>query len=241
MDRKAADADCGSSGYPRMYSEAFFNSLKRYTEGRGILKLEMMHMSDFYQPSYQEYSQVQDIFRKVVPDIGLEDLLAINNKKYNVEQQEKIQHSSTLDFLRPALSVAAVLYLAEQAGQRCIVVAGSDERIQWTRTIRVPGTRPQLGFLMIPVLKDAMYQGKHKSDWPIWDSLQALVLGMESTNLAWWTFRLHAYLPAFPAKSVKIDEQQISPQEWVDDMEIPGTLQKEALARHVWKYLAPTL
>jgi hypothetical protein len=64
---------------------------------------------------------------------------------------------------------------------------------------------------------------------------------MNSTNLAWWTFRLHVYIPAFPARAVEIEGGQISPQEWHDDMGIPETLQKESLARHAWKYLAPTL
>ena len=95
---------------------------------------------------------------------------------------------------------------------------------------------------MNPVLKDdSVHQGKHKRDWPIWDSPQALVRRMESTNLAWWTFRLHAYLPTFPARSVEIDGQQISPYIWLDDMGIPELLRKESLAQHVWKYLAPTL
>jgi hypothetical protein len=134
------------------------------------------------------------------------------------------------------------LYLAEQAGQKCIVVAGLDERIQWERTFRVPLTRPHLGVLMNPVLKDdSGYQGKHKRDWPIWDSPQAIVRNMESTNLAWWIFQLHAYLPAFPASLVKIDEQQIPPKEWGNPMGTPELLQKDSLARHVWKYLDPAL
>jgi class 3 adenylate cyclase len=232
-------ADCKSQDYDRSYSEAFCNSVQKYLEVRDVTISETVYMSNLYQPDSEGYRQVHLIFRKVSTDLSLEDLRAINYKTYDPQQQEIIQNSFTLDFLRPALSVAAVLYLAQQAGQKCIVVAGSDERMQWTRTIRVPGSRHQLGFLMIPILKDAMYQGKHKSDWPIWDSIQALVLGMDSTNLAAWTFRLHAYLPAFPEAAVEIDGQQISPPEWGDEMGIPESLQKESLARHVWKYLAP--
>lgn len=231
--------DCKAQDYERSYSEAFCNSVQKYLETRDVTISEPVYMSDLYQPDSKAYRDVHLIFRKVSADLSLEDLRAINYKTYDPQQQAIIQNSSTLDFLRPALSMAAVLHLAQQAGHKCIVVAGSDERIQWTRTIRVPGTRPQLGFLMIPILKGIMYQGKHKSDWPIWDSLQALVLGMNSTNLASWTFRLHAYLPAFPDVAVEIDGRQILPQQWGDEMSIPALLQKESLARHVWEYLAP--
>jgi hypothetical protein len=93
---------------------------------------------------------------------------------------------------------------------------------------------------MNPILKGMQGQGMQKDNWPIWESHQSLVREMESTNLAAWTFNLHAYLPAFPETSVGIDGKQISPQAWGNEMGIPEALRKEALARHVWTYLAPT-
>ena len=71
--------------------------------------------------------------------------------------------------------------------------------------------------------------------------LKLLFVIWKQRTLAWWTFRLHAYLPAFPAATVEIDEQEISPQEWSDESGIPESLQKDSLARHVWNYLDPAL
>lgn len=235
-------ADCGSPDNDRQHSEAFFDSLKSYMESRDMTSFNVQYMSELYQPSYDGYSQIQDIFRKLIVDLSLDDMLKINDKTYDPKEKEENKRSSTLKFLRPVLSVAAVLYLAMQHSQKCVVVAGLDETIQWERTYRVPHSRSNLGVLMNPVLKgEEGFLGKQKNDWPIWYSHQSLVRSMNSTNLASWTFRLHAYIPAFPARSVEIDGGPISPQEWDDDMGIPESLQKESLARHVWKYLDPML
>ena len=137
-------ADCGSDRFDRPYSEAFCNKLRKYTEWRGVIITEEVYMSDLFQPGSDEYIQIHSILQRVITNLKFADLLDINNKEYSEEQREEIKRSPTLDFLRQALSVAAVLYLAEQAGQKCIVVAGLDERIQWERTFRVPLTRPHL-------------------------------------------------------------------------------------------------
>jgi hypothetical protein len=89
---------------------------------------------------------------------------------------------------------------------------------------------------MNPVLRDLHFQEMQKDNWPIWESRQSLVREMEANNLAAWTFRLHACLPAFPETSVEIDGTRISPGEWGDEMGIPEALRKESLARHVWSY-----
>jgi Adenylate and Guanylate cyclase catalytic domain len=236
-------ADCGAQIYERSRSEAFCKALEKYLAFRNIQPVEAQYMSALYEPKHPGYEQIQSIFRKVSSDLSLEDLLAINNKTYEADVQEKIKQAPTLDFLRPALSVAAVLYLAEQTGQKVIVVAGKDERIQWERTIRVPLTRPHLGVMMNPILKlDAVHQGRQKRDWPIWDSLEALKLAMESTgNLASWVFRLHLYTPSFPAPAVTIADQPVSPQDWPNELEIPEKVNKDVMAQQAWQLLDPSL
>jgi Adenylate and Guanylate cyclase catalytic domain len=234
-------ADCGVPDNNRLHSEAFLDALKSYMKSRDMTFSDVKYMSDLYQPHYDGYNQIQDIFRKLIAELSLDDMLMINNKTYDAKEQEENKRSSALKFLNPALAVAAVLYLALQHSQKCAVVAGKDEKIQWERTYRVPQMRSHLGAMMNPELKSKTgFLDKQKYDWPIWYSDDSLVGSMDSTNLAWWTFQLHAYIPAFPARSVAIEGTHISPGEWGDIMDIPELLKKESLARHVWEYLDPT-
>jgi hypothetical protein len=130
--------------------------------------------------------------------------------------------------------------LASAESKKCIIVAGADERIQWERTFRFSGMRTQLGVLMNPILKmDDVHQGRQERDWPIWDSTQAIIREMDSTNLGSWIFRLHLFLPAFPSTSIDFDRTHISPSTWGDEMEFPPEVRKEDLVRRVWKLLDP--
>jgi hypothetical protein len=60
-------------------------------------------------------------------------------------------------------------------------------------------------------------------------------------NLAWWIFDLHAYVPAFPADTVKIGEKSIKPQDWTKPNEVPTDVDVNGLVRIVWPILNPAL
>jgi hypothetical protein len=234
--------DCGTSDFDRPYCEKFSRCIRDYLSVRGVGLTNIAFMSDLYDPRSPGYDVLQSIFRRIASDLSLEDLLAINNKDYSSNIKDEIRRSATLDFLRPALSTAAVLFMAGMERKKCIVVSGADERIQWERTYRFPGTRDQLGVLMNPILRmDEGHESRQKSDWPIWDSQQSLVRDMEATNLAWWVFRMHVFLPSFPASSIEMSGLSISPESWEDGGEPPAGLRSDELARRVWRVLAPRI
>ena len=102
---------------------------------------------------------------------------------------------------------------------------------QWERAYDVPLTRPhQLAFYESSIKGDSSYQYAYKS-WPIWAS-NGLFLRAMSLQLiySWWTFHLHAFLPAFPATSVEI-RATLSPQEWRDETDIPEKIRIDDLAK----------
>ncbi len=235
-------ADCGArNNYDRTYSSVFSEKLKRYVEGRGVSHIQVQYLSDFFDPTYEGYGRVQAIFRGITADLTLQDLLNINNKEYSDDVKEEIKRSATLDCLRPALALAAVLYLVEKVGQKGIVVAGSDEKIQWERAYDIPNTRGNIGVMMNPILRtDPTHQSRQSRNWPSWPSPEALLREMSSNNnLSWWTYNLHAFVPAFPASSVRIGEQDVQPQDWKDVLEPPIGLAREAIVEHVWPLLRP--
>lgn len=236
-------ADCGAQdNYSRSDSEKFQSKLEKYLESRSVSPVESTLLSDLYDPSFKDYNKVQAVFRKIASNLTLQDLLDINNKAYNSEVKEEISKSATLDCLRPALSLAAVLYKAGVAKQKCIVVAGLDERIQWVRTHSIPGTQNLLGVLMNPVLKtDPTHQARQKGFWPSWPSRNEMVRNMEGTNLAWWVFHMHTYLPAFPNRCVAVGELEIGPDGWKDEMGTPDGLDLDELGKCAWQILNPSL
>jgi class 3 adenylate cyclase len=235
-------ADCGArNNYDRTYSSTFSEKVVNYVEGRGVSRVNVSYLSDFFDPTFEGYSRVQAIFRGITADLTLKDLLDINNKEYSDDVKEEIKRSATLDCLRPALSIAAVLYLVETAGQKGIVVAGADEKIQWERAYDIPNTRGHIGVMMNPILRvDPTHQSRQSRNWPSWPSPEALLREMNSNNnLAWWAFNLHAFIPAFPAATVNIGGQEISPQEWTNELVPPENVRREALVEQVWPLLRP--
>lgn len=235
-------ADCGVKipADPR-FSDSFRQRLMRYMTYRKMRGITSELMQVLYQPTEPGYENILGKFRQIAEKLTLQDLLDINNKRYTQDIQQEILSSATLDCLRPALTAAAVLFLSEAEASKCIVVSGADERIQWETMYRI-GARDKVGVLMNPILRmDANYQTRQKSDGPIWNSREQLAMGMDGANLAWWVFRLHAILPAFPSTSIDIDGTTISLRDWMDEDAIPTGLRRDSLADRVWEILDPNV
>ncbi|MBI2909147.1 MAG: adenylate/guanylate cyclase domain-containing protein [Chloroflexi bacterium] len=235
-------ADCGAGAnrnYSRTDCERFQQKLLRYVQSRGVNPHETLCLSELFAPSFKDYPKVQAGFRTIASRLKLEQMLAINNKDYEDKVKEDIKTNPTLDFLRPALSIAAVHYLAELAEQKVVVVAGKDERIQWEQAVHLAQER--LGVLMNPVLRD---EGTHQShqgpDWPIWSSKQSLEEAMRPpSNLAWWLFLLLGFVPSFPGRVAMVGTNRFPLTSCPTEPEIPEGLDLNALAENLWDRLDP--
>jgi hypothetical protein len=235
-------ADCGSlNNYEKSDSIRFSEKLKKYMANRGIEQIKISYLSDFFAPTNQDYDRIQEIFRDIISDLTLQDFLNIVNKGYTDRVKDDILRRATLDCLRPVLSLAVVLYLAQEARQKSIIVAGADERRQWERAYDIPKTRDRIGVLMIPVLTEDgdKHQMLLSKAGPIWSSQPALRRAMDSSNTAWWTFHLLAFIPAFPAPFVTISGKKITPRDWSNESEVPERIRKEDLTQQVWEILNP--
>jgi hypothetical protein len=88
--------DCGTKNFTHSYCDQFCNRLKKYLETRDVSLVDIIYMSDLYEPTHVGYKDLQSIFRKVTSDLSLEDLLAINNKTYNQDIKEKLKRAATI-------------------------------------------------------------------------------------------------------------------------------------------------
>jgi class 3 adenylate cyclase len=239
-------ADCKAEGeYSKTYSEAFRDKLAKHIERRGINLERSFTQSEFYETSFADYDRVQALFRAITSDISWHELELINDKDYDAEKQAESRKSPTLNFLRPALLMAVVIYLAEKVNSKVLVVAGADERRQWERSYSIASSSAKLGVVLIPILRqDKINQTLQGESGPIWYSERSLADDMQAdtpNNLAWWIFDLHAYVPAFPADTVKIGEKSIKPQDWTKPNEVPTDVDVNGLVRIVWPILNPAL
>jgi len=235
-------ADCGApNSYDKIDPIAFCDKLKKYTANRDIEQIETSYLSEYYKPGFPDYDRIQGIFRSIISDLTLQDFLNIVNKGYADNVKEDIRRRATLDCLRPILPLAAVFYLSKMTRQKSIIVAGADERHQWNRAYDIPNIRDQIGVLMIPVLNEDKdnHQMPLSKSGPIWSSERALFSAMSLSNTAWWTFHLHAFIPAFPAPFVEISGNTITPHEWRNEMEIHEKIQIDGLTKKVWRFLNP--
>lgn len=228
-------ADCGiSESLTREYSEEFRKKIEAYAEMRHMKDLKILLMRDLYKPRSSSCDKLHTYFQRVISDLTLDDLIGINKKDYIKEEQEKVGEKATLDFLRPALTIAAVLQLSEQLGGKCVVIVGNDEHDQWIRAHDIPGCRKQIGVLFNPVLmkkKKKGPQAQQLKNWPHWDSWHDMSEEMKKTNLASWTIQLHAFIPSFPRRRIKIGQKEVCKE---DFEKIEEHVTNEVLAKHVF-------
>ncbi|MBZ5728397.1 MAG: hypothetical protein LAP87_25870 [Acidobacteriia bacterium] len=197
-------------------------------------------MSELYEPSYAHYRHIQTLFRRITSKMTVDVLLAINTKQYSQEDKTRIASKPTLTYLRPPLTLAAVLHLAESAQAKCAVIAGSDENLQWNQAYNVPNALTRIGVLMIPVVKmDFQHQMYQQKQWPIWHSEAEVVRQSVGSNVAWWLYTLLAFLPAFPDSAITIGDKKISPGEWADQLGTPTGVDVSKLISYIWPLLNP--
>lgn len=236
---KVLIADCGAKERaPREYSEAFRNLITDYSEKRGLMGLDFVFVSDLFRPRCDGCDSIHKFLQTVIADMALDDLLEINEKYYSQEVKEEIRKSATLDFLRPALTIAAVMQLTRPMTSKSLVVVGRDEKFQWERTLSIPEARARFGVLLTPILEwDEGHQGRQIKNWPMWFSWESMADAkeMRTSNLAQWSASLHCFLPGFPAPYVDLEGRSIGPADWQDSKAFREHFDVRAVARRAFE------
>jgi hypothetical protein len=235
-------ADCGGeTEYEDVYVDAFTRCIETHVTRRGIRLSKTLRMSKMYEPAYPEYNHIQMLFRRITSQMTVEVLMKINTKRYTNEVKSEIEEKPTLTYLRPPLTLAAVLHLAETEQTKCVVIAGSDETLQWNQAYNMANALSKIGVLMIPVVNiDPEHQVYQRKRFPIWHSEEDVVRQQSGdSNVIWWLFRLLAFLPAFPERHVIIEGKTISPGMWTDGPHVPDDIDITKLVNYVWPLLDP--
>jgi class 3 adenylate cyclase len=236
-------ADCGGeTEYDDDYIDKFRRSIESHLTFRKVRLLQIERMSKLYDPTYPKYTHIQALFRRITSKMTVQVLMDINNKGYNQQVRDEIKQKTTLTYVRPPLTLAAVLHLAEGSRPKSAVIAGSDENIQWKQLYAdtVPNARDSIGVLLIPVLLlDKQYQMHQEGQWPIWYSEDDVLRQCVGSNLAWWLFRLFSFLPAFPDSDVTIGDKTITPEQWTSEIGAPSDVDLHRLVSCIWPILVP--
>ena len=231
-------ADCGATNnQPREYSENFKNMIDRYASRRNLRDIAYTYMNDLFTPRCEGCDELHGIFQSVISQLTLENLLDINHKDYANDVQAAIREAPTLEFLHPALTLSSVILLSKRIGEKCVVVAGYDENIQWAKSHSfIPATRDQYGALFNPVLKEkeGLHQGRQTKNWPIYFSSQEIVDDMARYDLAKWLTQLHLFLSSFPAAEVEVEGVSFYPKDWIEKDMVEDKIHKNGLAQRVF-------
>lgn len=238
--------------------QSFIEAILDQTSFRGMKDIQTSLLSQYYKAEYEAQQSVLDWFRRITTDMSVEDLLNINQKEYTNEVKVTIRSNPALDFLRPILTCAAVLHLAEvsqdnDSNRKVIVVAGFDENLQWRHVLEKISS-PQLGVVYNPLFKlsesaGTEYTARQRDDWPIWHDYKALEDDMQKTNAGKWLFQHFAQLPRFPAESVDLraistdpgaEPQTLGVAGWPDEFQIPAQIDRTKLIKAVWPIIDPS-
>ncbi len=239
-------ADCGSLiNTPRSELDSFCDDIKRHAAFRNLNIPKIYFLSDFYNPEKDEHKDVVNIFREITRNLNVNTLLSFNEKNYSEDDKEKIQTEPMLDFLRPALTSAVVVFLTNKLSTsniKTIVISGEDEAEQYNHLI--DSMQKILGAIYIPRLekkpeKDGVpYTARQQKNWPIWYSKPLIKDDIQKTNAAKWIFHLFAKLPSFPSKEVIIAGDKFEVKEWNDNkFYIPDNI--DIIIDEVWDLLNP--
>jgi hypothetical protein len=229
-------ADCGKNNQPQAYCLEFKSKIEAYAKVRNLGTFEYTLMSDLFKPKSCDCNILHNYFQNILTELTLKDLLAINNKDYEDTVQETIKKAASLDFLRPVLTIASVMFLSQKYDSKSVVVAGYDEEIQWVRSHDILKNRQYFGVIFNPKLQTKEgFSRRQTPSWPHWYSWQNLSADMEKTNLAIWTLKLHAYLPSFPSKTIQIGSKVITADIWKEDMDISSNVNYSDLAKYVFE------
>ncbi len=244
------NADSHSPEYPIRFKSL----LRDYLSTRGIelsSQDDFSLMSNLYEPSSSGYKELQETFKRVSRHLTLDNLIQITEKEYGEEIKQLVAGQSTLNLINPLLTFSAALHIANyDASRNSVVIAGQDEQRLWNYVFNVPGERfgnELLGFCFNPIYYaskqgDRPIQFQQKLDWPTWRSQNELIeqMSLPGSNLAWWSFCMHAFLNSFPSDSIHINGVEVSPKSWTEDkVGIPASLSASSLASITWPLLEP--
>jgi hypothetical protein len=230
-------ADCGvTNNISKEHAETFKEDINSFATKMGIRNIRYYFMSQMFVPRCENCDKFHRHFQKVISQLPLEKLVAANNKTYSEPVKAAINQAPTLDFLKPALTIASILHIAEQVDKKCIVVVGYDEQIQWEGALdSLSNIRDQFGVLFNPILKLKDGEQVHQTERvPLYYSWEKIVEDMEKYDLANWLTKLHVFLSNFPESSVVIDGVTINPTEWQNGGNIDEKIDKNILAKFVF-------
>ena len=138
-------------------------------------------------------------------------------------------------FFDQRLTIASVLHLSRKIDKKCIVVVGSDERIQWERSHQIQGTDNDYGVIFNPIIKERDgHQGRQTKNWPMYFNTQSVEDEMSIYNLPEWLIKMHLFLPNFPQREVKIGDRIITPSDWQNSKNPEENIDRSILSELVF-------
>lgn len=237
-------ADCGAIVNPTPeQAKKFAKDILEYAKYRGLHNINHDLLSDFFDSSNPKQKDVLKYFKEISSGLKVQELININQKNYEEEVKAEIKSNPILDFLRPILTSAAVLHLADTSkSKKVIVIAGYDEEIQWRHVIE--NNPHNLAVIYNPLLEEldknsgVPHTARQRGKWPIWYSKLELKNATTKTNALKWICQLFAKLPSFPSTKVIIDEDVLC-DKCSFEKNTGSCEQIDKLIDHVWPILNP--
>lgn len=230
----------------------FVKEIRKHALSRGLGPIKVSFLKDYFASGDPRQENVLKWFHTITASLNVQHLIDINQKDYSDDVQEKIRKDPALDFLRPMLTCAAAVHLAEEMQKsypraKTIVVGGADESIQWDYVYKVAPPN-SLGGILNPVLKVSKKRGpahtaRQTSEWPSWSSTRELLEDIKKTNAAKWIFQLFVQLPLFPLPYVPAgaagSKKPVTAKDWGNEFATPRQIDIQKLVESAWPILKP--
>jgi predicted phosphodiesterase len=197
--------NCGAHPLTENEANDFIKKIRNRCDVIGINDIEFELLRDYYDNKPDISEEILKCFMKVSSELRISDLKEIKEKNYDPNKQSEIGKLPVLDYVVPALQYAVIQYISqtifEKEGKKSIVIAGNDEKKQWSTAIQIIGDK-NIGAILIPELNNS--DGKNISqDTQIPDirsiikcvSKDELKEALKDINVAEWFYYMFVLLP----------------------------------------------
>ena len=242
-------SNCGSKTLDDTEEIAFKEKIQKYCEKLGIENISFDYLYKFFGRNHPLVTRILDSFINISSKIIMPQLASINEKKYEESKKAETRNLPVLDYILPILQFSVVQalskYIKKETGKKSIVVAGNDEKIQWSEAVSAIGV-DYIGAMLIPELNktNGININQDNQDQNIKSiiechSKEQLRENINKGNVASWYYRMFVVLSSYnDIQSIDIFNTGLSPSDkiefWTDENSIPQCVDANKLINKIW-------
>lgn len=212
---KTIISNCGAKPLSLEDTDGFIQKVRQRCEKINISNIDFELLRNFFDDNQPAISnEILRCFIKVSSELHISALNDIKGKKYDEQKKSEIQQQPVLDYILPVLQYAVIKQISDDIwaseNKKSIIIAGNDEKDQWTKAIEIIGDS-KIGAILIPELNSP--EGENVSQDTSSQDIRSVIRcssredlkeALKKDSFAQWFYRMFVFLSNYKDPS-KVD------------------------------------